>query len=240
VLRSSTALVKLFQYLKHLPIALKSNSFSSQYVIHKNPILPPGSLILVTAANGFIGSYIVDLFLSSSYNFRGTVRDVHRQAWLQPFFNDRYDTSHFELFPAPDLTIPGVWAKAVERVTAVIHTAAFTGFNSNPHDIITPDVTSVKLAAEAAAVSDTVRRFVLTSSAFAAATARQDVGYTIGMWDFNDEIVKLAWTPPFEGWQKTVEVYGVSKTEVEKVLWCFVKEEKPRFVVNTGMAFELL
>ena len=38
--------------------------------------LKPGSSVLVTSVNGFIGSHVADQLLARGYHVRGTVRDV--------------------------------------------------------------------------------------------------------------------------------------------------------------------
>lgn len=54
-----------------------------------------------------------------------------------------------------------------------------------------------------------------------------------GSWD--EPAVEQAWAPaPYEP-TRAYAVYAASKTQTEQALWKFVKEEKPGFVLNTGM-----
>lgn len=67
-------------------------------------VLPEGSWILVTGANGLVGSHVVDQFLKHGYNVRGTVRDSKKHAWLARYFEEHYGSGRFELAVVQDLT----------------------------------------------------------------------------------------------------------------------------------------
>ena len=61
------------------------------------PIFPQGSLILVTGANSFIGSHVIDQLLSIGYHVRGTVRDTQKNSWLAELFEKKYKKGQFQL-----------------------------------------------------------------------------------------------------------------------------------------------
>lgn len=67
-------------------------------------VLPKGSWILVTGANGFVGSHVVDQFLRLGYNVRGTVRDTKKNSWLAEYFPKKYPNVQFELVEVKDMT----------------------------------------------------------------------------------------------------------------------------------------
>lgn len=69
-------------------------------------ILPQGSVVLVTGANGYIASHIVDQLLQRGYRVRGTVRNVAKASWVQELFDKRYDSGRFELTSISDYTKP--------------------------------------------------------------------------------------------------------------------------------------
>jgi nucleoside-diphosphate-sugar epimerase len=73
-------------------------------LIPSNRALPPSSLILVTGANGYIGSHVVNQLLRFGYRVRGTVRDAQNSAWLTELFNKMYEKGDFELIEIKDLT----------------------------------------------------------------------------------------------------------------------------------------
>jgi nucleoside-diphosphate-sugar epimerase len=56
--------------------------------------LPQGSRILVTGANGYIASHVVDKLLGLGYMVRGTVRAP--KPWLNEYFQQKYGPNVFE------------------------------------------------------------------------------------------------------------------------------------------------
>ena len=54
------------------------------------PAIPPGSLVLVTGVNGYIGSHIAQQLLSHGYRVRGTVRDTHKANYMHAVFDEKY------------------------------------------------------------------------------------------------------------------------------------------------------
>lgn len=79
-----------------------------------NPAIPKGSTVLVTGANGFIGSNIVDQFLKLGYNVRGTTRNVEKNAWMNKLFDSKYGPGRFEFSSVPDMKADGAYDEAVK------------------------------------------------------------------------------------------------------------------------------
>lgn len=50
---------------------------------------------------------------------------------------------------------------------------------------------------------------------------------------WHDSCIEEAWAPPPYGPERAWPVYAASKTQAEKALWQFAKEQKPGFVVNS-------
>ena len=78
------------------------------------PAIPPGSLVLVTGANGFIGSHVADQFLAAGYRVRGTVRSESKGLWLKELFDKKYSSGKFEIAIVPDMTLKGAFDDATE------------------------------------------------------------------------------------------------------------------------------
>jgi nucleoside-diphosphate-sugar epimerase len=60
----------------------------------KDLALPKGSRVLVTGANGYIASHVVDQLLKLGYIVRGTVRTP--KPWLDEYFQQKYGDNVFE------------------------------------------------------------------------------------------------------------------------------------------------
>lgn len=81
--------------------------------------IPKGSLILVTGANGYIASNIVDLLLELGYRVRGTVRE--HKPWLTELFEKRHGKDCFETVVTADMEEPAAFDEAMQDVAGVIH-----------------------------------------------------------------------------------------------------------------------
>ncbi|EAQ92052.1 hypothetical protein CHGG_00287 [Chaetomium globosum CBS 148.51] len=183
-----------------------------------NPVLLPGSRVLVTGVSGFIGSHIADQLLAEGYLVTGTARDISKISWLQLLFDRNYGAGKFEVVQVPDLSKPG----------------AFDGLLNDPNTVITPMVAGTLGLLNAAAGEPSVKRFVLTSSCAAAATAKPGVAQTIDTNTWNDEASLEAWGPPPYGPERSFAVYATSKMQMEKEAWKWHANRKPHFVLNTS------
>ncbi|KAF2654378.1 NAD(P)-binding protein, partial [Lophiostoma macrostomum CBS 122681] len=207
---------------------------------------PPGSLVLVTGASGFIGSHITDQLLQAGYRVRGTTRDPAKSSWLADFFERRYENSNFSLEKVEDIASPGAFDGAVQGVQGIIHSASDTSLSPDAKSVTNTAVKGTLNALRAAAKESSVKRFVYTSSAHAAymsgfhGTPRQTI--TASSWNTRtSSYVQGLLNPgpvhatrhPYPGVPDGYMVYAASKVLAEQTVWRFVKEQRPRFVVNT-------
>lgn len=79
----------------------------------------PGERILVTGANGYIGSHVVDVLLSLGYLVRGTVRA--EKPWLNELFDSKYGAGHFETVVVPELNDKEALIRALRDVSGIAH-----------------------------------------------------------------------------------------------------------------------
>lgn len=77
-------------------------------------VLSPGALVLVTGANGFVGSHVADQFLAFGFKVRGTVRNHEKAAWMQELFNKKYGAGNFELVEVRELDKKGSLDDAIK------------------------------------------------------------------------------------------------------------------------------
>lgn len=195
--------------------------------------IPKGSWVLVTGATGHIASHTTKLFLERGFKVRGTVRDVNSAAWLtQDVFKPFADRGDLELVHVPDLGAKNAFDGAIRGVSAIAHIASVLSWSENPHEVISPVVDGINSILEAALKEPSVKSFVYTSSIAAAASLDPGVTVHVGPDTWNDEVVKIAWSPPPHASNHWHMVYMASKVEAEKSLWAFVKNKNPHFAVN--------
>lgn len=197
-----------------------------------NLALPKGSLVMVTGANGFIGSHVCDQLLLAGYKVRGTVRSLKHAAWVEPYFISKYGEGQFSIVEVPEMSAAHAYDDAIQGCAGVIQVATpvMQAFDPN---VGVPTVVDGVLNALRAAESVGVKRFVMTSSSTAAASPQPNKIFTIDSKTWNEEAVKAAWAPPpYEGLQRRLDVYSASKTQSEQAAWKFMREEKPGFSLN--------
>ncbi|OJD14593.1 hypothetical protein AJ78_05080 [Emergomyces pasteurianus Ep9510] len=200
----------------------------------ENLAIPRGSLVLVTGANGYIASHVVDQLLQANFRVRGTVRNLSRSSWLNNYFTTKYGSGKFELVEVSDMAVAHAYDKAVKAASGLIHIATPVLVTYDPNEGI-PMVTNGTInILESARKEPLMKRVVLTSSSTAAASPQPNVEFIIDKGTWNEDIVQAAWAPPpYEGWQRRHNVYAASKMEGEKVAWKWMKENQPDFVLNT-------
>jgi len=76
-------------------------------------VIQKGELVLVTGANGFIASHVVDQLLLAGYNVRGTVRAESKGKWLNDHFGSKYG-DRLEIVVVPDMAAKGAFNEAVK------------------------------------------------------------------------------------------------------------------------------
>ncbi|KFY40191.1 hypothetical protein V495_05571 [Pseudogymnoascus sp. VKM F-4514 (FW-929)] len=196
---------------------------------------PKGSLVLVTGANRYIASHIVDQVLLAGYRVRGTVRDATKAAWTTEVFTSRHGAGKYSAVVVPDMAEDGAFDDAVQDVQGIIHTASVLSFSPDPAAVIPSTIRGLTSILHSATTSPSVQSFVLTSSSVAAGNPtpdNQSFAVTTSTW--NETAIAEAWSvtsPPFPD-SAPGAVYCASKAEQEKALWAFVEKEKPAFRVN--------
>lgn len=226
--------------------------------------LPPGSLILITGANGLLASLLCATLLAAGYRVRGTVRSPARKhAWLADVFSATYGSpGRFELFEVPDMAAPGAFEQAVRGCAGVVHVAAPMLTETDAGKIVEGAVGGMREVLRA--VEGTwegggaeggvgVRRVVVTSSAVAVRGMGQFVvgggaggkeeGVQVRVDEWNEDAVRAVEEEESGGLEgmgveeRVMVAYAAGKTLAEKAVWEW-EERVGRgkgVVVNTGM-----
>ncbi|RDW65654.1 uncharacterized protein DSM5745_09393 [Aspergillus mulundensis] len=190
--------------------------------------IPVGSTILVTGANGYIGSHVCNILLSLGYRVRGSVRSP--KPWLTAFFDASYGRGRFEAVIIPCLSESEAWESAVDGVQGIAHVASDLSMNRDPEKVVPQMVQGVRNALEAAARHPLVKRVVYTSSstaAFISVPNKEGVRITRDTW--HDASIAAAWATDTPDDERGYQVYCASKTLAEKGAWEWVQRNKPHF-----------
>jgi nucleoside-diphosphate-sugar epimerase len=197
---------------------------------------------LLTGANGFLGTYIVDELLDAGYFVRCAVRS---QAKADQIIHDfPKQTSQLDFAIVPDMTIPGAFDKAVQSTppfTTVVHQASPFFFASITHnsDFLDPAIKgTTSLLHSVKTHAPSIKRVIYTSSCAAIIDRDAPVVqtpkkvYTEADWN------PMCYEDAIKG--NKGDAYRASKKFAEQAAWKFVEEEKPSFdlvAINPPMIF---
>ncbi|CAG9948289.1 unnamed protein product [Clonostachys rosea f. rosea IK726] len=174
--------------------------------------------VLVTGASGFIAAHIVDALLQSGWDVHGTVRSLKNEKKVNPIralAEKEGAKGTLELFEA-DLLQPGSFNKAMERCTAVVHTASPCPLPEEVKEpesqLLKPALEGTRNVLESVNQTPTVLRVVITSSEAAARGSNLDIieaheDKTVRESHWN-ETATIDWLP-----------YAYSKTMAEREAW---------------------
>lgn len=138
----------------------------------------PQAPVMVTGANGYLGSWIVKYLLEQGYTVHGTVRDPNKSAsvaHLQKIAEGSKGT--LKLFAA-DLLQAGSFDAAMQGCELVMHTASpfiMKDYDDANTALVQPALQGTRHVLEAIERTPTVKRLVLTSSVASIYGDAQDI-----------------------------------------------------------------
>ncbi|KAJ7602296.1 NAD-P-binding protein [Mycena polygramma] len=194
-----------------------------------------GSFVLVTGANGFIASHVVDQLLAAGYNVRGTSRSAEKSKWLHEVFDKRYGAGRFECVSVPDMVADGAFDEAVKGVSGIVHLASIVTFSTKVEEVVPPTVKGALEVLRSAAKEPGVKSVVYTSSSAACLLAQPDKVIVVTEDTWNESAVAEAhndpspnpWVVPARLRLKTYQI------TFHRAVWQFVAQTKPHFQVCT-------
>ncbi|KAJ6179786.1 hypothetical protein N7519_010247 [Penicillium mononematosum] len=193
----------------------------------QNYIVPPGSKVLVTGANGYIASHIVKVLLDLGYLVRGTVRTP--MPWLTEYFEKQCGLGRFELIVVSDFQQSDAFDESVNGVSGVIHVAQGLPSSTAAETVESATaytVNGVVNLLKAASTEPTIKRVVLTSSIVAAGyPTGKGFKLDVDSWDRSLEQASEDGT--------TVPIYRACKIEGERQAWKWVEKNQPHFELNS-------
>lgn len=110
--------------------------------IQKTPVIQPKERVLITGANGFIGSHVASLFLSLGYYVRGTVRA--EKPWLDRFFESKYGPGKYESVIVPELNNIDDLVRVSTGVSGVVHVVCIYSYPPTHYNVYSTGVSHSK------------------------------------------------------------------------------------------------
>lgn len=188
--------------------------------------------VLLTGANGFVGSHILDQLLKASFSVRAVLRSQSKIDAVKADFPG----SSLDFAVVPDMTAAGAFDEALKSsppFDTVIHTASPFLYKvvKDNHDFLDPAIKgTTEILKGIKRVAPEVKRVIITSS-FAAIGAfgqYNDANKTYTSDDWNPVTLETALSSTNKS-----TAYQVSKKLAEMAAWNFIKEEKPNFDLVT-------
>jgi nucleoside-diphosphate-sugar epimerase len=200
-----------------------------------NPVIEPGSTILVTGANGLIGSHCVDQAIAAGYKVRATVREIKRCEWLISHFEDKYGKGCIELFEVPDVYAENYLDNAVKGVSSVIHTVPvhFDFMVTSAEPSVAQEIKTLVGALNSASKEPLVKTFALTTSVWAAHPCWVKGPYILKQDSWNKASITQAYDTKYQEQDKGLQIFQAAKARMEQEAWKWYKENKPGYTLNT-------
>jgi nucleoside-diphosphate-sugar epimerase len=187
--------------------------------------------VMVTGANGFVASWLVQKLLNEGITVHAAVRDPENEKKVGHLKEAASKSKGTLKFFKSDLLTPGAYKEAMEGCEVVFHTASpFTLDVKNPQkDLIEPAVNGTENVLNSVNETPTVKRVVLTSSCAAIYTDAIDCKLAP-----NGVITEEIWNTTSS---LDYQPYSYSKTLAEKKAWEMNKAQTNWDLVTINPSF---
>ncbi|RDW66757.1 NAD(P)-binding protein-5 [Coleophoma crateriformis] len=193
--------------------------------------------VLLTGANGFVGSHILAQLLAQGSSVRSVVRSQAKADQVLADFPNYGSKLDFAI--VPDLTAPGAFDQAVQSTPpfdTVIHTASPFLYRvaKDASDFLDPAIKgTLGVLKSVKANAPEVKRIVVTSSCAAVVDFTADPFASPQKVYTEDDWNPMTVEKALGGAENLNFFYQVSKKYAEKSAWDFLEQEKPNFDLVT-------
>ncbi len=194
------------------------------------PSVPPGGLILVIGANGYIASVTIQVLLEHGYRVRGTVRAGETYKWMLEYYGPK-----FQLVEVPDINDCGAFDEALKDVDGIAQMAMNMALDPYDLTVIDKTIKSTISILQAAAREPSVKSVVWTSSMSACNQQAPGTPYEINLRTVNTwaiEEAKKPWNGEGHPTARGILLYAAAKACAEQAAWNWMKTQNPQFRLN--------
>ncbi|CZR63142.1 probable dihydroflavonol-4-reductase [Phialocephala subalpina] len=191
--------------------------------------------VLLTGANGFIGSHILDQLLSHGFSVRAVVRSDSKAAQVKADFPNHGSKLDFGI--VPDITSPGAFDEVVKSTPPfdiVLHSASPFLYRviSDNKEFLDPAIKgTLEVLKSVKKNAPSVKRIVITSSCAAVVNFSAPIDASPQKIYTEEDWNPTSWEGALTGTQNNA--YQASKKFAEKSAWDFITNEKPNFNLVT-------
>ncbi|KAJ3713716.1 hypothetical protein DFJ43DRAFT_1134922 [Lentinula guzmanii] len=188
------------------------------------PALDTNTTILVSGANGFLATWIIDILLKRGYTVRAAVRTEAKGQHLMNQFKSYEERGKIELITVGDIVSETAFDIAVKNVDGIIHTASPVHLGGGePNEMIVPAVSgTLGILKSAMKYGNAVKRIIITSSC--AAVKESVIRPNLDENDWNELSILECERKGKNA--HPLDMYSASKTIAEKRAWQFVEEHR--------------
>jgi NADPH-dependent methylglyoxal reductase len=183
------------------------------------------SYILLTGATGNLGAVILKQLLNGGQNVNAVVRSfVRSKEPLSKQYEDATRSGQLIFTEIADMTVAHAFDESAKNANGIIHAATPLNDRDFLETIIKPVSEITKNILDAAKVSPTIKRVIITGSIVSTLQLPNDImsGRTISEKDWNPTTLE-------EGLSAMHMAYGYSKVKSEQEAWAYMDANKPGF-----------